>query len=209
MNKNVVVIGAGGHGKVIADIIIKSQDNVYGFLDDGVDIGTTIIKNKNIKVIGNVEDCKKIASENPDFEFVIAIGNNEIRKTISEKYNLKYYKAIHPSAQIGLDVMVGEGTVVMANTAINSSTQIGQHCIINTGAIIEHDNVIEDYVHISPNATLCGTVKIGKLTHVGAGTVIKNNTNICENCIIGAGATIVKDIKEEGTYVGVPAKKVR
>ena len=209
MNKNVVVIGAGGHGKVIADIIIKSQDNVYGFLDDGVDIGTTIIKNKNIKVIGNVEDCKKIASENPDFEFVIAIGNNEIRKTFSEKYNLKYYKAIHPSAQIGLDVMVGEGTVVMANTAINSSTQIGQHCIINTGAIIEHDNVIEDYVHISPNATLCGTVKIGKLTHVGAGTVIKNNINICKNCIIGAGATIVKDIKEEGTYVGVPAKKIR
>ena len=209
MNKNVVVIGAGGHGKVIADIIIKSQDNVYGFLDDGVDIGTTIVKEKNIKVIGKVEECIKISSGNPDFEFVIAIGNNQIRKTISEKYNLKYYKAIHPSAQIGLDVEIGEGTVVMADTAINPSTKIGKHCIINTGAIIEHDNIIEDYVHISPNATLCGTVKIGETTHVGAGAVIKNNTNICKNCIIGAGATIVKNIKEEGTYVGVPAKKVR
>lgn len=97
----------------------------------------------------------------------------------------------------------------MANSIINPSTKIGKHCIINTGAIIEHDNTIENYVHISPNATLCGTVKVGECTHVGAGAIIKNNTNIIDNCIIGAGATVVNDINKKGTYVGVPAKKIK
>ena len=95
----------------------------------------------------------------------------------------------------------------MANSCINSSAKIGKHCIINTGAIIEHDNIIEDYVHISPNATLGGTVKIGESTHVGIGSIVKNNITICKNCTIGAGAVVVKNILEEGTYVGVPARE--
>ena len=210
MNKNVIIIGAGGHSKVIADIIVKSQDNVLGFLDDNISIDTIIIKEKNLKVLGKIEDGIKIKEQNREVEFVIGIGNNKTRKSIAGKYpNLNYYTAIHPSSQIALDVKIEDGTVIMANTCINTSATIGKHCIINTGAIIEHDNIIEDYVHISPNATLCGTVKIGELTHIGAGSTIKNNINICSNCIIGAGAVIVKDINEEGTYVGVPAKKIK
>ena len=95
----------------------------------------------------------------------------------------------------------------MANACINSSANIGKHCIINTGAIVEHDNQLEDYVHISPNATLCGTVKIGESTHIGAGVTVKNNINVTRNCTIGAGAVVVKNIEKEGIYVGVPAKK--
>ena len=210
MNKNVIIIGAGGHSKVIADIIIKSQDNVLGFLDDNIPIDTVIIKEKNLKVLGKIEDSIKIKEQNSDIEFIIGIGNNKTRKAIAENYpDLNYYTAIHPSSQIALDVKIGDGTVIMANACINTSTTIGKHCIINTGAIIEHDNIIEDYVHISPNATLCGTVKIEELTHIGAGSTIKNNISISSNCIIGAGAVIVKDINEEGTYVGVPAKKIK
>ena len=82
-------------------------------------------------------------------------------------------------------------------------------CIINTGSIIEHDNVVEDFVHISPNVTLCGTVKVGALTHIGAGVTVKNNIDICGNCIIGAGAVVVKNIEEEGIYVGVPARGMK
>ena len=96
----------------------------------------------------------------------------------------------------------------MANACINSSAKIGKHCIINTGAIIEHDNIIEDYVHISPQVALGGTIKVGENTHVGIGATVKNNIEICSNCIIGAGAVVVKDIIEKGTYVGVPAKKI-
>ena len=87
--------------------------------------------------------------------------------------------------------------------------KIGNHCIINTGTVIEHDNIIEDYVHISPNSTLCGTVKIGKLSHIGASSTIINNLEITERCIIGAGAVVTKNILEEGTYVGIPAKKIK
>ena len=210
MNKNVIIMGAGGHSKVIADIIVKSQDNVLGFLDDNIPINTVIIKEKKLKVLGKIEDSIKIKEQNNDIEFVIGIGNNKTRKAIAENYpDLNYYTAIHPSSQIALDVKIEDGTVIMANACINTSTTIGKHCIINTGAIIEHDNIIEDYVHISPNATLCGTVKIGELTHIGAGSTIKNNTKICSNCIIGAGAVVVKNIEEEGTYVGVPVKKIK
>lgn len=209
MNKNIVIIGAGGHAKVIADIIDKSKDIVVGFLDDNKTKGDIIVKEKQYRVIGRIDECKKIQLENPEMEFVIAIGNNKVRKQIAERYkNLKFYTAIHPSSQIALDVEIGKDTVIMANTIINTSAKIGKHCIINTGAIIEHDNIIGDYVHISPNATLCGTVEIGGLTHVGAGATVRNNVSICNSCIVGAGSVVVKKISEPSTYIGIPARKM-
>lgn len=205
MHKKVIIIGAGGHAKVIADIIEKSGDEVVGFLDDNKENGATVIK--NYKVIGDLNNRFAMAVTKKDVEFIIAIGDNKKREEISHSPNLKFYTAIHPSTQIGLDVRIEEGTVVMANVCINSSARIGKHCIINTGAIIEHDNIIEDFVHISPNTSLGGTVKIGESTHVGIGSIVKNNITICKNCTIGAGAVVVKNIIEEGTYVGVPARE--
>ena len=207
MRKKVVIIGAGGHAKVIADIIEKSGDEIVGFLDDNKEIGTTIIN--EYKVIGDLNNRFTMAVTKENLEFIIATGDNKKREEISHSPNLKFYTAIHPSAQIGLDVEIQEGTVIMANACINSSAKIGKHCIINTGAIIEHDNIIEDFVHVSPNVALGGTVKIGKSTHVGIGSTIKNNITICENCKIGAGAVVVKDIETEGTYIGVPAKGIK
>ena len=205
MRKKVVIIGAGGHAKVIADIIEKSGDEIVGFLDDNKEIGTTIIN--EYKVIGDLNNRFTMAVTKENLEFIIAIGDSKKREEISHSPNLKFYTAIHPSAQIGLDVEIQEGTVIMANACINSSAKIGKHCIINTGAIIEHDNIIEDFVHISPNVALGGTVKIGESTHVGIGSIVKNNITICKNCTIGAGAVVVKNIIEEGTYVGVPARE--
>ena len=210
MCEDVIIMGAGGHAKVIADIIHKSGDNVLGFLDDTKEKGNIIIKDINLKVIGKVDECVKISKINSNVKFIIAIGNNQIRKQISERYkDIEYYTAIHPSAQIALDVEIEEGTAIMANACINTSAKIGKHCIINTGAIVEHDNQIENYVHISPNGTCCGTVKIGELTHIGAGAIVKNNINITSECVIGAGTIVVKDINEKGTYIGVPAKKMK
>lgn len=209
MNRKVIIIGAGGHSKVITDIIEKSKDIVLGFLDDNKEKDEIIIKEKQYKVIGKIDECVKIQKENKDIQFVIGIGDNKTRKNIANRYNnLKYYTAIHPSSQIALDVEIGQGTVIMANTCLNTSAKIGKHCIINTASVIEHDNEINDYVHISPNATLCGTVKIGELTHIGAGATIKNNISICNNCIIGVGAVVVKNIEVCGTYIGTPAKKI-
>lgn len=211
MSKEVVIIGAGGHAKVIADIIQKSGDVVYGFLDDNLKKGTVIANDEKLKVIGDFNTRFTLPITHPDLEFIIAIGDNKRRKEIAEKNvpNIKYYTAIHPTANIGIDVSIEEGTTIMANTCINSSAKIGKHCIINTGAIIEHDNKIEDYVHISPNATLCGTVKVGEMAHIGAGVTVRNNIEITSNCVIGAGTVVVKDIEVEGTYVGVPSKLMK
>lgn len=196
MSKEVIIIGASGHGRVIADIIRKSGDTVFGFLDDDL---------SKPGLLGSVSDCEKYT----DKLFVIGIGNNFVRETIAEKYpQLHYYTAIHPSAEISSDVKIGIGTVVMAKAAINSSARIGRHCIINTGAVVEHDNILSDYVHISPNATLCGTVTVGKGTHIGAAAVVRNNLKITGNVTVGCGACVVKDIDTAGTYIGVPAKEI-
>lgn len=204
MSKEVVIIGASGHGKVIADIVVSSGNTVKGFLDDDNDIqGKEII---GFPVLGKIADYVNYK----ECEFVIAIGNPSTRKSIAESLDVKWHTAIHPRAVVSkLDTTIGEGTVIMANAVVNPSAKIGKHCIINTGAIVEHDNVLEDYVHVSPNGTLSGTVKVGELTHIGVGSSVMNNVNICSNSIIGAGAVVVKDIAKDGTYVGVPAKKIK
>ncbi len=167
--KQVVIIGAGGHAKVIADIVHKNNDIVIGFLDDNKPIGEKIIG--SYEVIGSISDIEKIKKDN--IEFIIGIGNNLVRKEIAQKYKIKYYTAIHKSAQIGLDVIIDEGTTVMANSVINPSTRIGKHTIINSGAIIEHDNTVGDYVHIASNATLGGMVQTKDLTHIKNGEIIQ------------------------------------
>lgn len=206
MNKKVVILGAGGHAKSIADIVLKSNDEVIGFLDDNLEKGTIIIESKNIQVIGRIEEVTKIEKDE-DIFFIIGIGKNNIRENIANKYNLKYYTAIHPTSVIAEDVNIGEGTAIMANTVINVSSNVGKHCIVNTGTIVEHDNTIEDYVHLSPNVTLSGTVKVGKCTHLGTGTKVKNNITITSDVTVGVGGVVVKDINEKGTYVGVPVRK--
>lgn len=206
MKREVIIIGAGGHSKVIADIILKSNDNVIGFLDDGKEIGTQILL--NYKVIGKIDYINEINDN--EISYIIAIGNNEIRKQIYERYpNLSYYTAIHPNAVIANDVKIGKGTAIMANSVINTSAKIGEFCIINTGTILEHDNEIGNFVHISPGATLSGTVKVSELVHIGTGSKIKNNININRKCTIGVGTVIVKDINAEGVYVGIPARKIK
>lgn len=197
MYKEVIVIGAGGHGNVVADIIKKSGDRFVGFLDDDV-------SKKN--VIDKIDNCTKYL----DKHFVIAIGDNEIRKRIIEEYSdLKYYTAIHSTAVISESAEIGRGTVVMANAVVNSEAKIGNHCIINTASVVEHNDLIKDYVHVSPGAVLCGNVKIGEGTHIGAACVVRNNINICSNVVIGCGGVVVKDICIPGVYIGIPVSKIR
>ena len=202
--KKVIILGAGGHAKVIADIINKSGDEVVGFLDDNLDIQNNIIY-LNKKVLGTTNDIDKYN----DYYFVIGIGNNKIRKKLAEKYNLKWYTAIHPNTVIGNNVTIGNGSVIMPGVVINTGTSIGNHWIINTSSSIDHDNVIGDYVHISPGSHLCGTVKVGEESWICAGVTVINNINIINNSIIGAGTVVLKNIGESGTYVGIPAKKIK
>ena len=194
MNKQVIIIGASGHGKVIADIVLKSGDTIKGFLDDFYENDTFI----GFPVLGKSDNYM----EYNDCYFIVAIGNPIIRERIvNHLRDVKFYTAIHPQAIISsIGVHIGEGTVII------SCADIGKHCIINTSSVVEHDNVIEDYVHVSVGTKLAGTVHVGKSTWVGVGATVKNNVSICDDCMIGAGAVVVKDIKEKGTYIGVPAR---
>ncbi len=191
MKNRLVILGAGGHGKVVADIAVKNGYQEIVFLDDNAE-GYCL----GFPIKGCCE--KALKYDDGETDFVIAVGNNEIRKEIAEKYKVNWATLIHPSAQIGLDVKLGQGSVVMAGAVINPSAVIGRHCIINTCAVVEHDNVLEDYVHISPNAVLGGTVYVGERTHVGIGATVKNNIKICESCVIGAGAVVIKQIFRGG-----------
>lgn len=202
MNRNVIIIGAGGHGKVIADIVLAAGDNIIGFLDDNIELNSFI----DFPILGIVSDYKKYTNN----EFIIAIGNADIREKIAvEMDNARFYTAIHPTAVIShINTAIGEGTAVMANAVINPSVSIGKHCIINTAAVVEHDNVIEDFVHVSVGSKLGGTVHIGSKTWIGIGATVKNNIEICSACMIGAGCTVINDLSESGIYVGVPASKL-
>jgi len=205
MKDKLIIIGASGHGKVVADIAIKMNKwQSIAFLDDDEAIKASM----GIEVIGKTADAFTYKDE---ADFFVAIGSNSTREKIQEKFideGLNVVSLIHPSAVIATDVEVGIGTVVMAGVVINSSTRIGKGCIINTSSSLDHDNTIEDYVHISPGASLAGTVKVGKGSWLGIGSIVSNNVNICSGCKVGAGAAVVKDITEPGTYVGVPVIKI-
>ncbi len=199
MNR-LIIVGAGGHGKVIADNALKNGYTDISFVDDNA-----TDKCMGFPIIGDCSVLERLNDERTDF--VIGIGKNKTRKFIAEKYDVNWVTLIHPSAQIAANVSVGKGTVVMAGAVINACAEIGEHCIINTCAVIEHDNVIGDYVHISPCAKHGGAVCVGEQTHVGIGATVNNNITICDNCVIGAGAVVVRDIVASGTYIGVPARR--
>lgn len=201
MPQKVVIIGAGGHGKVIADIVLASGDILVGYLDD--DPNKT--ECYGFPVLGNLSHANKLL----DCSFVLGIGDNLTRERISKIIDLHWYTAIHPSAMISSSVSIGVGTVIMSGVIINADSSIGSHCIINSGAVIEHDSKLNSFVHISPLAALGGNTIIGASTHIGIGACVKNNISICDKCVIGAGTVVIKNIDLPGVYVGTPALRLR
>lgn len=198
--KKLVIIGASGHGKVVADIAIKNGYNEIVFLDDD----ESIYECGGYPIVGKSSEAGTINAD-----VIIGIGNAGVRKRIQESIpDEKMATLIHPDAVVADDVVIGAGTVVMAGAVINPGARIGKGCIINTCSSVDHDCEVGDYVHIAVGSHLCGTVFVGSGTWIGAGATVSNNVSICPNCMIGAGAVVIKEIKESGTYVGVPAKRV-
>ena len=204
MKKKLVLIGANGHGKVVADMAIKNGYEIKGFLDDNESIKSVW----EFPVLGKIDNAQNYKDE---AAFVVSIGNAQVRKRVHTyllQNNCDIVTLVHPHAILGINVTLGRGSVVMAGAVINPDTVFGEGCLINTGATVDHDCKLEDYVHIAVGAHVAGTVEIGQETWVGAGAVVKNNVTVCGKCMIGAGAVVVKNIQEIGTYVGVPARKL-
>jgi len=195
--KSIAIYGASGHGKVVAEIAKLHGYNNIIYIDDGA--------NEHIPF----EDFLQKSLNIP---VAFGIGDNQIRakmyqKCIKNKLIIK--TLIHPSASISEYVQIAEGTVVMANVVINVDSIIGKCCIINSSSIVEHDNTIGDFVHLSPHVACAGNIKIQNYTHIGIGTCIIQGITIGSNSIIGAGSVVIKDIKSKILAYGNPCKAIK
>jgi acetyltransferase EpsM len=191
----VYLYGAGGHAKVVLDILKLNGIIVPEIFDD----------NPNVKSFMGIP----VSHEDVCFPLLISIGSNSVRKNIAGRFgsSAEYSSAVRSKqAIISETVVMGEGTVVMQNVVIQSSVKIGKHCIINTKASIDHDCMIRDYVHIAPGAILCGNVEIGEGSFIGAGTTVIPGVKIGKWSVIGAGAVVVKDIPDYALAYGNPCK---
>lgn len=190
------IIGFGGHAKVLIDIAKLNGYSINSLYDDDIQKQDMKYDSINVKIPVDYD-----LSDNT----VIGIGDNRIRKQISLRANKAHWKSIiHPSAIISKDVHIGEGTVVMAGAIIQPGSSIGRHCIINTGSCVDHDCVIEDFVHLAPRTALAGGVVIGEGCLIGIGSSIIPNIKVGKWSIIGAGSAVIKDIPEYCIAAGVP-----
>lgn len=195
------LLGASGHCKVVIDIIEKNKSfNIDSILDD----------NPKFDFIFNIPVLKteSIKFKSSDILF-ISIGNNFVRKKISQRYNVNYPVLIHPQAILSSYSTLGDGCVVMAGAIISANVKMGRHCIINSGSIIEHDCVLEDFVHISPNAALAGNVSIGQGAHIGIGACVIQGVKVGKWSTIGAGAVIIDNVPDFAVVVGNPGKIIK
>lgn len=197
----IYLIGAGGHAKVIIEILEEQDLSVGGIQDP----------NPNIKSLFDYEVYKELLTpiDDKNDRVIISIGNNSIRKRIAANSEFMFTSAIHKHACISKRATIGEGSVVMAGVSINSCVEIGKHAIINTNASIDHDCKLGDYVHISPNAVLAGNVRVGEGTHIGIGACVIQGVTIGKWCTIGAGSVIIKDIPDGSTVVGNPGRIIK
>jgi len=192
------LIGAGGHAKVIADILIACERAPVAFLDDAPPHNHVL----GIPVIKGLELVE------PGSAVIVAVGDNAARMRLARRYSV-FDVAVHPSATVSRDAEIGPGTVVMAGAVINPGARIGAHCIINTNATVDHDCLISDFAHVAPGATLGGGVQVGIASMVGLGASVSHGLVIGEHTIVGAGATVVRDLPACVVAVGSPARVLR
>ncbi|WP_165998217.1 acetyltransferase [Bacillus sp. Cs-700] len=203
---DVIIIGNGGHSKVIQEMIRSLNFNIIAILDNKY-IGHTIENGINYAPIESIDEYLK-----PEVRVVIAIGDNAARKKVFDQLYLhseQYLTVIHPSSVVSSTACIGAGTVIMPNAVINANAIIGDQCIINTGAVIEHENKVDNYCHVSPNATLTGDVSTGEGVHIGASVTVIPGISIGNWSVVGAGGTVIEDIPAFSTAVGCPAKIIR
>lgn len=204
------IIGAGGFGREVAWLVRRINEqsptwNLVGFIDDDVRKHGTL--EDGYPVVGGTE---LLGSEKKDTYVVCAVGSAQIRKSIVDKLkgysNIKYATLIDPSAIVSDRVKIGEGSIICAGTIVTVDVVMGKHVIINLDCTVGHDAEIGDFVTMYPSVNVSGMVQVGECVELGTGMQVIQGKKIVENAIIGAGGVVVKDILEEGTYVGVPAR---
>ncbi len=210
--KSVVVFGASGHAKVVLDILHRSGSfEIIGLLDNYKPIGTLCTGHL---VVGGLGDLPELRKRHDSLGAVVAIGDNWIRARIVREIQdrcqeIDFVRAVHPSAEIAADVEVGAGTVVMAGAIVNPGAKIGEFCILNTRASLDHDSVMDCYSSLGPAATTGGGVKLGAYSNIGIGASVVQEVSIGQHSIIGAGAVVLRAIPDQVVAYGIPARIIR
>jgi sugar O-acyltransferase (sialic acid O-acetyltransferase NeuD family) len=210
--KRIVLFGGGNHVTYCIDIIEKQGlYKVVGITDPNISIGTDIL---GYPVIGKQEDIKKLIKEYKIEAGIITIGDNWIRKVVKEKIveivpNFQFVSAIHPSVILGKNVLVGNGTIMMAGCIVSPNTKIGEFCFFATGAILEHDSIMHDFASLSAGSITGGKVEIGEGAAITLGVTLFDRIKIGKYSVIGSGSLVTKDIPENILAYGIPAKIVR
>jgi sugar O-acyltransferase (sialic acid O-acetyltransferase NeuD family) len=195
-----LLYGASGHAKVVRDCILAKGKTVKALFDDNTDL----IKLDDTPVVGIYR-----ADYESTLPVIVTVGDNLVRKKLVSKVKHAFGTAIHSSSIVSAYAKVGEGSVIMPGVIVNAGAIVGKHCILNSSATVEYECALEDFVHISPNVTLCAGTTIGEGTHIGAGATIIPNKKIGKWCVIGAGSVITQDIPDYSMVVGVPGKIIK
>jgi sugar O-acyltransferase (sialic acid O-acetyltransferase NeuD family) len=199
-----VVVGAGGHGAVVAEAAAEiDRWREIVFLDDDDSLQAVV----DFPVSGRISDLFEVADQGA--EVIVAIGGNRRRLELCEEVarsGLQLISVIHPTACISRSATISSGSVVCAGAIVNARATVGRACILNTGATIDHDCVLEDGVHVSPGANLGGAVRVGQCAWIGIGSSVREGISIGRDSIVGAGAAVVSDVADALTVGGVPAR---
>lgn len=201
-NKELAIFGASGHAKVVLSTAKSLGYDVFAFYDDNEKVAGTLIC--DIPVVGPLSQCFAGAIA------IIAIGDNRAREAIAQKYNSSQWATpIHPHSFVDSSVEIGIGSLVCAGAVIQVDAYIGNHCIINTSASVDHDCVIGDFVHIAPGVNLAGNVTVGCGAMIGIGASVLPGIKIGKNSMVGAGSVVICDVPDNAVVVGCPAQPIK
>jgi UDP-perosamine 4-acetyltransferase len=205
-SRDIVLLGAGGHARVLLELMRKTGHRVVAVLDDDpAKQGQSI---HGIDIIEPKQMAKFPPSKAGLANAVGSVRQPEVRKKMYERFEGQGYSfitAIHPSAIIADDAQLEEGAQVMAGGVVQTGARVGRDTLVNSSAIIEHDTVIGEHCHIAPGVTVCGEVRIGNVTHIGAGATVLQGRRIGDGCLVGAGAVILHDVPDGCAAWGIPA----